>query len=140
MATAKKRWTDEEVAELLKPRDPDPLPVVEPPPPRRVPGPALPESGAATLERLRARGAVREEGQPDPPARVVLPKRLTITQIDGRVETIIIDPWLGGYLAVERQEPVPNEPWRTEQVVGRYGLLSIASIELVDIEPVGEAA
>lgn len=55
--------------------------------------------------------------------------------VDGKVDVIDLDPEQGAYLVVERPEPVPGEPWRFEPVLSRYGLFSVASVELADVVP-----
>lgn len=127
-----RRFSAHEIAELMKPPESERPPEEEAPQPIAAAPMKLPETGVETLERLGP--AVRHEGDPgDAPPPVVKPKRLTITQQDGKVDVIELDPVRGAYLSVERPEPVLGQPWRMEQVVGRYGLFSVTSIVLEDV-------
>ena len=115
------------VEELLR-VEPEPRVIAAPPP-------EIPETGEQQLERLG--DSVRHEGDPvaDVQKPAALAKRLTLTQTDGRVETIVVDVGRSGYLVVERDEPIEGQPWLREQIAGRYGIFSLASVELVDVDP-----
>jgi hypothetical protein len=105
--------TDEErLAWAVRPEDPGPLPVIERPPPVPMFSPPLPETGEQLLERLRAKGVVRELGTADPPAWIAPSQRLTIVERDGRETVIELDAYDSrGYLSVEYWLPKPNAPW-----------------------------
>ena len=124
--------SEEELAELMAPVVGKPAPVVEPPPPMKAPPPKLPESDEAALERLRSAGMVKEEGQGDPPPWTAPAQTLRIVERDGKTSTFEFGTD-GGYLSVEW---ISREvPWIAEREVSRFGVASIASLELVELDP-----
>lgn len=135
MARASEKLSEEQLAELMAPIVVE-RPVEIEPAKMKVPPPALPESDAAALERLRSAGLVREEGTGDPPPFVVPTQRLTITERDGRATEIELVPDYGAaYLMIEYPTPRRDEPWVMEQNAARVGIASIKSLVLVDVEP-----
>jgi hypothetical protein len=105
-----------------------------------------PEAQRELNKRLRAAEAaeldppapppMRVEGEPpsDVPPATARPKRLTVTESDGTVRTVELDPYFGGYLALEHEAPNASQPWITEAVIERFPVFSVESIVLEDVD------
>ena len=86
-----------------------------------------PETGEETLARLGP-GAVRHVGDPgDPPRPEPRPKLLRVVEEGGDVCEFLLDPYYGGYLALEHEAPRASEPWITETVIERFPVFGVRS-------------
>ena len=115
-------------------------PESERPPEEEAPQPIAAAADEASGDRRRDSSrrlgpAVRHEGDPGdaPPPVVNAEAAHDHPAATARSSVIELDPVRGAYLSVERPEPVLGQPWRMEQVVGRYGLFSVTSIVLEDV-------
>jgi hypothetical protein len=85
-------------------------------------------------ERSRARAEAEREANRTPPWEPTKAKRLTVVGVDGRTDVVTVDPWHGGFLVIESDEPQPDAPWVVEKVVRRFGLTGVQSLVLEDVE------